>query len=248
MAIGLVQVKCPHCRATEVFVATKVGTKVPCWSDHTARFKLPAGRPFGAPDWVGSGTPGPLRACLEGLQIAPPPRANLGFAAALIRTVYPKHRSVWLRKAVGFAEAFLATGTVPRDEMAEILDGLMAGEPPWARPAWAQAGVCCISGYPLGWPMCIALDMRFPRLVADLIREFVPNPFLPLTWNTDWFTPTVRALAAHIYEAREFSALPILADALQEAGCADEQILAHCRSTNPHARGCWVLDAVLGRA
>jgi hypothetical protein len=248
MATQLIQIKCPHCRATEVFVATKVGTKVLCWSDSTTRFKLPAGQPFGDPDWVVSPTPGPLRACLEGLQITPRPRANLGFAVALIRTVYPKHRSVWLRKAVAFAEGFLATGTIPDGQVAEILTGLMAGEPPWARPAWAQAGVCCISGYPLGWPMCFGLDMRFPQLVADLIREFVPNPFLALTWNPDWFTSTVRDLASHISAAQEFSSMPILADALQDAGCDDEQILTHCRANKPHARGCWVLDAILGKA
>jgi hypothetical protein len=51
-----------------------------------------------------------------------------------------------------------------------------------------------------------------------------------------------------MYESRDFSAMPILADALQVAGCDDEDVLNHCRGSKPHARGCWALDAVLGRS
>ena len=49
-----------------------------------------------------------------------------------------------------------------------------------------------------------------------------------------------------MYESREFSAMPIFADALEDAGCDNEEILEHCRSGKPHVRGCWVLDLVLG--
>jgi hypothetical protein len=84
--------------------------------------------------------------------------------------------------------------------------------------------------------------------VADGFRDLVPNPFLPLAWKPEWFTSTVRDLAAHIYDARDFAAMPILADALQDAGCDDEQVLNHCRASKPHARGCWVVDAILGCA
>jgi hypothetical protein len=49
-----------------------------------------------------------------------------------------------------------------------------------------------------------------------------------------------------MYDSRDFGAMPILADALQDAGCDDKELLAHCRSTkHPHARGCWVCDLVL---
>ncbi|MBY0458695.1 MAG: hypothetical protein K2V38_15255 [Gemmataceae bacterium] len=74
-----------------------------------------------------------------------------------------------------------------------------------------------------------------------------PNPFLPLAWQPDWCTQTVRSLAAHIGATRDFGAMPILADALQDAGCEDEQVLRHCREERAHARGCWVLDAILGK-
>ncbi|AWM42502.1 hypothetical protein C1280_34220 [Gemmata obscuriglobus] len=61
-----------------------------------------------------------------------------------------------------------------------------------------------------------------------------------------WRTGTVTALAAQMYASRDFSAMPILADALQDAGCDSNDILNHCRDTIPHVRGCWVVDLVLG--
>jgi hypothetical protein len=53
-------------------------------------------------------------------------------------------------------------------------------------------------------------------------------------------------MSYRIYETRDFSALPVLADALEDAGC-DADILAHCRSAGPHARGCWLVDLVLAK-
>jgi hypothetical protein len=63
-----------------------------------------------------------------------------------------------------------------------------------------------------------------------------------------WLTSTVVSLAAGIYEDRAFDRLPILADALQDAGCDSDTVLSHCRDGAVHARGCWVVDVVLGRA
>jgi hypothetical protein len=54
-------------------------------------------------------------------------------------------------------------------------------------------------------------------------------------------------LATGIYEDRAFDRLPLLADALMDAGCADEQVLGHCRSDG-HVRGCWLLDLILGKS
>jgi hypothetical protein len=68
-------------------------------------------------------------------------------------------------------------------------------------------------------------------------------------FDPQWFTSDVLVLARGIYEERAFDRMPILADALQDAGCTDEDVLNHCRDPNtPHARGCWVVDLILGKA
>jgi hypothetical protein len=83
---------------------------------------------------------------------------------------------------------------------------------------------------------------------AALIGDIFGNPFRPVTFEPAWRTSTAVALAAQMYEAREFSAMPILADALQDAGCDNDAVLTHCREVNAtHVRGCWVVDLVLGK-
>jgi hypothetical protein len=82
---------------------------------------------------------------------------------------------------------------------------------------------------------------------ADLLRDIVGNPFRPAAVDPRWRTAEAVELARAIYDDRAFDRLPLLADALRDAGCTDEVILAHCRSEGPHARGCWVVDLLLGR-
>jgi hypothetical protein len=83
---------------------------------------------------------------------------------------------------------------------------------------------------------------------CHLIRDiFGPSVFRPVIFSPEWRTDTVVTLARQMYDPREFSAMPILADALQDAGCDNDDILNHCRSDGPHARGCWVVDLVLGK-
>jgi hypothetical protein len=57
----------------------------------------------------------------------------------------------------------------------------------------------------------------------------------------------VLKLSRAIYDDRAFDRLPVLADALEDAGCTDRTILAHCRSGGEHVRGCWVVDLLLGK-
>ncbi|MDB5312321.1 MAG: hypothetical protein JWO38_6523 [Gemmataceae bacterium] len=80
------------------------------------------------------------------------------------------------------------------------------------------------------------------------IRDIFGNPFRPVTVNPSWRTPPVLALARHIYADRAFGRLPVLADALQDAGCSQPAVLAHCRGAGPHVRGCWAVDLMLGKA
>ncbi len=88
------------------------------------------------------------------------------------------------------------------------------------------------------------------RAQADLVRDLVGNPFRPSkldpTW-LGWDGGRVARLAQDIYENREFGLMPVFADALEEAGCTDAEILAHCRSGGEHVRGCWVVDLVLDK-
>lgn len=64
-------------------------------------------------------------------------------------------------------------------------------------------------------------------------------------WLT-WDGGTIPAIAQGIYEDRAFDRMPILADALQDAGCEDATILGHCRQPGRHVKGCWAVDALLG--
>ena len=82
---------------------------------------------------------------------------------------------------------------------------------------------------------------------AGLIHDIFGNPFRSVTFSPEWRTDTALSLARQMYESREFGAMPILADALQYAGCDHDDLLAHCRGDGPHVRGCWVVDLVLGK-
>jgi hypothetical protein len=87
-----------------------------------------------------------------------------------------------------------------------------------------------------------------PRLLGLLLDIFGPLPFREVAIQPDWLTSDVTALTRGIYEEKAFDRMPILADALQDAGCDNDEILSHCRRENwKHVRGCWVLDLLLGR-
>jgi hypothetical protein len=86
---------------------------------------------------------------------------------------------------------------------------------------------------------------------AGLLLDLFGNPFRPARVEPNWLLGddgVVRKLAQVIYDEDRFGDLPILADALEEAGCACPEMLGHCRARQPHYRGCWVVDAVLGFA
>jgi hypothetical protein len=83
---------------------------------------------------------------------------------------------------------------------------------------------------------------------ASLLRCLLGGPGCPVAADPAWRTSAVLSLARGIYEERAFDRLPILADALQDAGCEVVAILDHCRSPSPHARGCWVVDLLRGKA
>jgi len=89
-------------------------------------------------------------------------------------------------------------------------------------------------------------SQRFCRLLRDTFG----NPFRPVVIDPAWLHwngGTIVRLAAAIYDERRFQDMPVLADALEEAGCGDAHLLDHCRQPGEHARGCWLLDHLLDK-
>ena len=97
-------------------------------------------------------------------------------------------------------------------------------------------------------------ETNYPRLSSPqetaLLRCVFGNPFRPMCLDACWLAwndGAVRKMTQVIYDERRFSDLPLLADALEEAGCTVAAILDHCRSGGEHVRGCWVVDLLLGK-
>ena len=99
-----------------------------------------------------------------------------------------------------------------------------------ARPAWREGGE------------------RATLEQIALARDIFGNPFRPVAFDPAWRRADTTGIAARMYESREFSAMPILADALEESGCTNADVLLHCREPGVHVRGCWVVDRVLGKS
>ncbi|MCI0700982.1 MAG: hypothetical protein L0241_07860 [Planctomycetia bacterium] len=86
------------------------------------------------------------------------------------------------------------------------------------------------------------------RRHSRVVRDICGNPFRPVAFDPEWLTSDVLLLARGIYEERAFDRMPILADALQDAGCDNDDILNHLRDAKQtHVRGCWAVDLVLGK-
>jgi hypothetical protein len=89
-----------------------------------------------------------------------------------------------------------------------------------------------------------------PASAADqvvLLRELFENPFRPIEIAGKWLTSTVVTLARVIHADRAFHLMPVLGDALQDAGCTRAEVLAHCYGPGPHVAGCWLVDRLTGR-
>jgi len=80
---------------------------------------------------------------------------------------------------------------------------------------------------------------------ADLARDIFGNSFRPVAIEPSWRTSSVVSLARQMYNSRDFTPMPILSDALLDAGCDHPDVIAHCRSERPHVRGCWLVDLLL---
>jgi hypothetical protein len=118
-----------------------------------------------------------------------------------------------------------------------------AKQPPFGFSRWLGIFGAYHAAAPTGAPVP---GFIYPRKNRALLADIVGPIPRATAFDPAWRTSDAVALARAMYDSRDFGAMPILADALQDAGCDDKELLAHCRSTkHPHARGCWVCDLVL---
>jgi hypothetical protein len=134
-----------------------------------------------------------------------------------------------------FADGLVSLGELPRfgfgsDHFSQVIKWLKSGN--------AYSAVCKVLE---------ELDLVGMPFAAHL-RDIFGNPFRPVTADPSWLTTTVVTLATGIYADRAFDRLPILADALQDTGCDNADVLDHCRAPGPHVRGCWVIDLLLSKS
>jgi hypothetical protein len=194
------------------------------------------------------------------------------FAAACCRHIWHLLNDERCRAAVEMAERF-ADGRANVKELSTARRGTIAAEfvvGPAARAAYwtahfrptetvsnvhnaaAEAETraatrAVTSGWAEEWN---AVYAAATQAQAALLRDIVGNPFHPVAIDPAWVAwsrSTVRRIAAEIYEEDRFAELPVLADALEDAGCDDLHLLTHCRSDEMHVRGCWAIDLLLGR-
>lgn len=85
-------------------------------------------------------------------------------------------------------------------------------------------------------------------IIVGWVRCVFGNPFRPAAVDPEWRTAAVVGLAEFVDAGRAWDRLPVLADALEDAGCTDPDLIGHLRGPGPHARGCWVVDGLLGRS
>jgi hypothetical protein len=98
-------------------------------------------------------------------------------------------------------------------------------------------------------PVFVAGQYEEESIQADLLRDVIANPFRQISIEPEWRTSTVMALTQRIYAEQDYEILPILADAIEDAGCGNRDVLDHCRDPRlVHVKGCWLVDLILGKA
>lgn len=110
-----------------------------------------------------------------------------------------------------------------------------------------DAMVAAVRTSQLAWVFGHSPDVAEQSQQTSFIRHITGNPFHPIVLDPTWLTSTVLALCQAAYDDKAFDCLPILADALEDAGCTNHDILNHCRQPGEHGRGCWCLDLLLNK-
>jgi hypothetical protein len=210
--------------------------------------------------WLAGVVWGPLYQHLRNEGRAVSDRKMRLFAASCLRRLWPV-LSEKGRRATDVVER-LADGQVGGKELHELQGRRPLPENPADRAAhWAL-----VTGNHVA--AAIFKSLRFARQMtsttplgreedrhwADLFRDMVGNPFRPISFEPSWRTSTVKSVAQNAYDDRVLpagllhaDALAVLADALEDAGCTNADVLTHLRGPGPHARGCWVVDHLMSK-
>jgi hypothetical protein len=218
-------------------------------------------------EWLACGDPGTMDLFLSDRGEVSERKFRL-FGCACVRDVWDDLPHDALRRAVEVCERFadgLATaeelraareaadgtyegnGDVVADHSAIAITDLCHGVPSFPMGEGSSAGISAVAAEARsdrGITWYVAREQA-KQLHCRLLRDIFGNPFRPVAFSPVWRTDTAIALARQMYESRDFGAMPILADALQDAGCDNPDILDHCRNPGEHVRGCWVVDLVL---
>jgi len=203
-------------------------------------------------EWQTSEDPRPMLAVLNSLGIDSTRKLRLVAVAAGVEAGFTHTSHPIARECFAVAEEY-ADGLVSREKLSLANDTAMLHQSlPSSYGCPIAEAAELITGEQFDQELARAVfgDAAFAlsrEFEANLIRDIFGNPFRPVAFDAAWRTDTVLSLARHMYESRDFSAMPILADALQDAGCENDDILYHCRGEGPHVRGCWVVDLVLAK-
>lgn len=179
------------------------------------------------------------------------------FAAGCCRHFWDQLTDERSRAAVEFAERYADNEVISAEAMTveglavEVVDSTRQFGQNTTNDAAACAATCLALWASASWG-AFQLVRWGERLVGrSLLNKLLGCvfrvPYHRIDFQPAWRTDAAVGLAHSIYADRAFDRLPILADALQDAGCEDEAVLAHCRGDGPHVRGCWVVDLVLGK-
>lgn len=210
-------------------------------------------------EWVACSDPGPM---LEFLRGRATDRKLRLFAVACCRRFQPQldpYRVTELQLAIELVERIAGKRATDEEwrEAREALAGrtlsdqtiaILSALDPDIRAAAVGVAAAALAA------VCHREELRGLERQAqtDLLRcIFGPLPFRPVTVHPHvlaWNDHLVVRLAQSIYDERRWGDMPILGDALLDAGCNDDEVMAHCRAGVGHVKGCWVADLCLGKS
>ena len=215
-------------------------------------------------EWLSSVDPKPMLDYVRGKRASD--RKLRLYAVACCRRIWDFLTDERSRKAVEVAEEY-ADGSVDRERLVAARDKAREvkktfsspSQTPFERAANAALDATRDTGRSASnnAPSEAARALNFEdhnrfeegkrRQQAVLLRCMFGNPFRPVFLDSAWLTPNVVSLAQTIYDNRAFERMPILGDAIEETGCGNTNAIDHCRSQTEHVRGCWVVDALIGK-